>query len=237
MLTRTVFPCSVKAIVFWLFFAAAACADTITLTLNPDYPSAYHFYNFTATDGTSQTQPINPYLATITDPSIGTQSILAVCFDLNNPTQPGQAYTGHYADPTDLASLETTFLLNVMNADGGYSATLDQQGAISMAIWQIMFPTSTKTDGTYFPVDAAAQPYIAQANVAVTSGAWTIADSANYPIFMPDNTTIQRFGIILVGVGPVDVPTSPAPEPPYLPLLGASLLVIAWSRRHLTHTH
>jgi hypothetical protein len=68
----------------------------------------------------------------------------------------GRAYTGHYAYPTDLASMEATYLVDLMSASGGYTAPLAEQGAISLAIWQIMFPTSTKTDGTYFPVDPAA---------------------------------------------------------------------------------
>jgi hypothetical protein len=232
---RTVLPCSVKAIVIWLLFAAAAArADTVTLTLDPNYPSAYIFYSYTATDGTSQTLPINPYLATMNDPSIGTESILAICFDINNPTYAGTAYTGHYAYPTDLASMEATYLVDLMSASGGYTAPLAEQGAISLAIWQIMFPTSTKTDGTYFPADPAALAYETQANLAVTSGGWTIADSAQYPIFMPDDTTAQRFGIVLPGVSPIDAPGPPAPEPPYLPLLGVALLGVAFTRRHST---
>jgi len=49
------------------------------------------------------------------------------------------------------------------------------EGAISLAIWEIMNPTST-TKSTPFPTDPAALPYEADAAAAVADGSWTAAD-------------------------------------------------------------
>jgi hypothetical protein len=208
-----------------LLFAAAAQADTISLTLNPQFPSAYSFYSYTATDGSAQDVPVAPYLTTLsdTDGLFNNTPVLTICNDLNNPTNVGEVYTGHFAYNTDTASMEATYLDNLLNLAGGTAAPLATKGAISLAIWQIMFPSSTQTDGSYFPIDPAAAVYENQAYQAVIDGAWTTYDSSFYPTFEPDDTSSQRFGVIFASTKGILA----APEPGSLSLFGFGLLAVA----------
>lgn len=214
-----------------VLLTAAAHADTVSLTLNADYPSAYTFYSYTATDGSAQDAPVAPYLATLTDTDglFKNTPVSAICYDINNPTDVGTVYTGHFAYYTDLASMEATYLVNMLNLDGDNSTSASVRGPIGLAIWQIMFPSSTQTDGSNFPADPAAVTYENQAYQAVTSGLWTVADSNLYPTFMPDNTAAQRFGVILAMAPPVEV--SATPEPSSWILLGSALAVTALAKR------
>lgn len=85
-----------------------------------------------------------------------------------------------------------------------------------MAIWEIMNPSST-TSLTPFPSDPAALPYELQASTAVADGTWTTADAALYPTWVPDDPSVQRFGVVLPDPPPV-------PEPTTLALAGFGLL-------------
>jgi hypothetical protein len=71
--------------------------------------------------------------------------------------------------------------------------------------------------------DPAAQPFIDQATAAVTSGAWTAEDAQAYPTGMPDDTSIQRFGIVY----------DTTPDPAGFLLLGSGVVAVAslWRRR------
>jgi hypothetical protein len=61
---------------------------------------------------------------------------------------------------------------------------------------------------------------------------WTVADSALYPTFMPDNKSSQRFGIILQDTPPIYLP-----EPGGWLLLGTGLPVLGLLlRRRARHS-
>src|ERR1019366_2505056 len=212
-------------------FVAAASASTMSVTLSSAYPSAYSFYSYTATDGSAQNNiPVAPYLATLNQTGVfNNQTAYVICYDLNNPSNIGQAYTGHLAYNTDTATLEATYLANQLNLLGVYAAPTSLKGAISMAIWATMFPSSTKTDGSYFPADPAAQVWETQASGAVQSGLWTVADSNLYPTFIPDDTTSQRFGVIETSVTPPQI-TYVAPEPGTMWLLFIGVVLLAFGQ-------
>ena len=86
-----------------------------------------------------------------------------------------------------------------------------------MAIWTVMFPSSTNQDGyASIPYDPAATTWINQAAVAVNGG--YVAD--NY-MFLPNDTTSQRFML-----NP-PAPVSPTPEPGTLAMMGTGVLGLA----------
>jgi hypothetical protein len=223
--------------------AGSAAADTVTLTLNPSYPTGYSFYTYTGTNGSVQSNvPVAPYPVTLNDTAglLRNVSAYAICFDINNTSNAGTGYTGTLAYNTDTASMEATYLINQLNLAGVYNATTTIKGEISLAIWQVMFPSSTKADGSTMVDDPNAQSLIATAAQAVSSGAWTVADSNLYPTFIPTNTTSQRFGLILPGVAPVTTSQvnyefssqqSPTPEPGTVVLLLTGIAAIAFGRR------
>lgn len=220
-----------------LIFAAAANADEFSLVLNPNYPSAYTFYSFTASDGSTQNNiPVSPYQISLSDTAgeFNDTAALAICLDYDNDSYVGQAYSGELELETGLASMETSYLANELNLDGGTSASTDERGAISFAIWQIDFPSSTQADGSYLPEDPASQSLVLQAYAAVTSGEWTAADNSLYPTFIPNNTTSQRYSLILPGTTPVQITTAdvePTPEPGTIVMMGAGLAMLAVGMR------
>jgi hypothetical protein len=219
-------------LVFSLLLATGAYADTITLTLDPNFPGDYSFYSYTATDNSNQSNiPVAPYSAILsdTDGLFTNVPVFTICYDLNNPTYVGYAYPGHLANNTDQASLEATYLANKLNLAGNGAATTALKGAISFAIWEIMFPSSTKTEGSYFPADPAAAALESEAYQAVTSGTWTVQDASLYPTFIPDDASSQRFGLIFSNTPPVSL--SSAPEPGGVLLFGSGVAIVALLRR------
>jgi hypothetical protein len=108
--------------------------------------------------------------------------------------------------------MKSTYLINELAEDGAINAPLATRGAISLAIWEIMNPSST-TGSLPFPTDPAAIPYEQQAAAAVASGAWSTADADQFPTWMPDDTLIQRFGT-----------ESRTPEPATCVMTGLGLL-------------
>lgn len=205
--------------VICLVLATAAHADTVTLTLDSNYPADYAFYTWTDIYGVKQTEPVSPYLATLNGGGYNNQAVLVFCYDLNSPTDIGTAYPGSVQPVTSFNAqtqteiLESTYLINLLLDDGGLSAPLATKGAISTAIWEIMYPSST-TNGTLFPTDPAALPYESLAAAAVADGTWTDADANLYPTWAPgeEYADIQRFG------------DAPVPESSTLFLMGLGLL-------------
>jgi hypothetical protein len=204
-----------------------AYADSVTLTLDGNWGD-YTQYSWVS-NGTTYSEPVGPYMAIMNGGGYNNQSVLVICYDMKAATNIGTSYTGSvepvtdFIDPTTSTDImEATYLGNELMNDGGLNAPLATKGAISTAIWQIMNASST-TGVTPFPDDPAAQPYIANAIVAVGNGSWTVADADLYTTWMPDDIgSIQRF----------DAP-EPTPEPGSFVLFGTGLLGLAafWIRR------
>jgi hypothetical protein len=219
-----------------LALATAAHASTV-LTLDSNFSAPdYAFFSYTDTSGGVHSNiPIDPYIATITGGGYNNSAILAFCYDYNSETFVGTAYSGTvepitaFSGAAYTATMEATYLINLLNEDGLINAPLATRGNISMAIWQIMNPSSN-TSLSPFPTDAAALPYEADAANAVSTGSWTVQDAARYPTWVPDNPGVQRYGIMLQG-------QSPVPEPGTLVLSGLGLIALSViSRKMRTRT-
>jgi hypothetical protein len=189
--------------IFCIFLSALAHADSVTITLDPHFSSPdYAFYTYTDTAGVVQSNvPVGPYIAVLNGDGYLNQTVLVFCYDMNAETYVGQAYSGstetiaQLSPPTSTEVLESSYLVNELADDGDLNAPLATRGAISLAIWEIMNPSST-TKITPFPTDPAAIPYEQQAAAAVASGSWTMADADQFPTWMPEDiASVQRFGI------------------------------------------
>ena len=166
-------------------------------------------YNYTDVYGVAQTDiAIGPYSATLNGGGYNNTAVYLFCYDFNSPTYIGTAYNGtmdvvtDFTGPTRTAMMEASYLIYELAAAGMNNAPLSVKGAISLAIWEIMNPSSN-TALSQFPTDPAALPYEAAAATVVANGTWTIADAMLYPVWVPDNPSIQRFGIVVAGSPPV----------------------------------
>jgi len=225
-------------------FASTAFADGITLNGNLSSPT-YLYYTFTSTSeitttgqitSTSPTtvnQWVSPYPATSTIYGVTIPSQFG-CLDINNGTSVGTFYSGTFGYAVTTADDEVSWLADQLAGTTPSNPLIvngvNESGPISMAIWEIEFPSSNNSEGGFLPIDPAAAPWIKDAQAAVNGGYQP--DSV---FFIPDDSASQRFVEISL------TPSTPgtlyllAPEPSSLILLGSGLLGLAgflWRRRH-----
>jgi hypothetical protein len=117
-------------------------------------------------------------------------SLLFYCIDESLGATFGQSYTGHMRALNNVNEYEAAFLAQYAVTHGAPSndVTIKNtiEGPISMAIWQLTGPMA-------IPQDAAAQPFIAMAQNAWATGQITAQFLSYYQVFVPDNTSIQKF--------------------------------------------
>jgi len=205
----------------------ARAGSIINLELDGNFTSpTYEFYSYTSTAGQAENNiAIDPYITYLTGAGYNDTEVYSFCFDFNAPTTVGQLYPGSLETFTDPSDLEATYLMNELNALNTINAPLATRGAISTAIWQIM-NASSNTGINPFPDDPAAQAYISQAVTAVDNGWWTAGDSAQYPMWVPENQDLQRYGIILL-----EQDSIPLPEPGSFGLIGWGIFGLAVAAR------
>jgi hypothetical protein len=201
-----------------LVFVSTAFADGITITAS--YPSGILWYTFTATNGNTYTEPVAPYASTTT---IGgnTVSSSIICLDINNPTDVGEFYSGTFGSAVTLADDESSWLADQLSGTSSEVSLASYTGPISLAIWQIEFPSSNNYEGGIMPIDPAAQIWISEAEAAVANGYQP--DSV---FFIPDDSSAQRFVEISETFDPGTLGIL-APEPGTLELMGTGLLGLA----------
>ena len=207
-----------------LALVAQSHATTINLTM-ADSMDDYHSYTYYDV-GIAYTEPTGPYPATLSGGSYGSGvGVFVMCYDINIDAYVGATYAGIMVLPTTEAEIEAAYLQKELADNGGfYGAPLSESGPISMAVWQLMDPSSQNP--APFPLDPLAAAYVSQAENAYLSGDWTQADAANYAFWEPTPIgTTQRFGFVF-GQAPLssDI-TTPEPASLVLLLLGGVLMV------------
>ena len=220
------------AIALCFLFAPWSRATTVNITLDGNLAAPdYAFYSYTDTQGEAQNAiPIAPYITYLSGAGYNNTLVYTICYDINSPTNVGTSYSGQFAVLTDTATLEATYLVNKLVNAGLLDAPLAVRGALSLAIWEIMYPSSS-TNSMAFPVDPAAHTYEVEAATAVTDHLWTAADSARYPTWIPDNPSLQRLGTILLDVSPATA----TPEPGTWALIGLGIFALTGYRRRWRH--
>jgi hypothetical protein len=213
-----------------LAFASAALADSIEIP-----SSNFLYYSFIGEDKIAYNLPVAPYPSTATIDGNAVPSIYLICLDINNPTNPGQTYSGTFYTAETISEVngQASLFINkevswLADQLAGYSENgpVSYTGPISLAIWQLEFPSSTNSENKSDPVDPAAQIWISEAEAAVRNGYQP--DSA---FFIPDNSTSQRFVAISETSTPGTLGLLPAPEPGTMGMMGAGLLGLAWMLR------
>jgi hypothetical protein len=207
-----------------LALVAQSHATTILLTMAPNI-SDYHNYTYKDIFGNLHSEYSGPYPATLSDGSYGSGAgVFVMCYDINMAAYVGATYAGIMVLPTTPAEIEAAYLQKELADAGGYNADVQTiSGPISMAVWQLMDPSSQYP--APFPLDPLAAPFVAEAENAYLTGKWTQADAAYYAFWKPvPITTTQRFGFVYgQAPQPGDI-TTPEPASVVLLLLGGVLV-------------
>jgi hypothetical protein len=188
-----------------------------------------HSYSFARTDspaGQIITEPVAPYPGWIGSNTVGNQYGF-FCIDYLKTANWNATYTGtlyHVQDDipgkTREQVVEAAYLSDRLYQLGGMAASLNlYQGPISFAIWQIMDPALGHVER-----NAAAQPYVQEAQYMYSTGKISASLYAKTLIFVPDNPAIQDF---------MTVSAASAPEPGsvMLFLAGFGLIGVGLFRR------
>jgi hypothetical protein len=190
----------------------ASTSQATTFTLGGDVGQRYTYG--------STTIPAGPYPGQLTGDG-ASNALLYYCLDENLTAVYGTSYTGTVHTPNTVAEDEVAFLA-AYSLTHGSPGNVAVDGAISMAIWQIM--------GTLgIPTDPAAAQYLTLAQNAYANGQITAAFLANFQVFVPTQGGVQRF--ITVVATQVPGGQQNTPEPATYVLFGAGLMGIGIGKR------
>ncbi len=189
-----------------VIFIGSAQANTLVLTGNPN--QVYSGIN------------VGPYPVTL-----DAAPALVFCLDDTKTANWGGSYAGTVHTPNTAAEEEAAFLASYALYAGSPSSNgptvSGVEGPISFAIWQIMGTLGST------PVDPNAQKYVNMAQYAYTAGLISQDFLNSVFVFVPTDTTIQRF-ISAVTRPAMDVAATP--EPGTIVLFGTGVMLVALSR-------
>ena len=217
---------TIRLAVAMIACAGLAAASTITFGLGGDPNQYYTFTPDGAPAGVTSTEPVGPYPGWLGE-NTEADSNLLFCITFLKTANWGGTYSASIIAPFGAQQLQAAYLAAELISLGGRQATLAEQGAISMAIWQITDPTPGDV-----PRDPAAQSYVNEALHAYSSGRLSAADFPNTAILVPTDPSIQEF-LIAGPSNPIfsalQTQISGVPEPgtPFLLLGGACLMGIS----------
>lgn len=214
--------------ILWMLAALPACATSVMFGLGGDPNQYYSFTPVGSPGGTLTTVDAGPYVGWYGE-DIPADAVAFVSLDYLLPPKWSKKYPGTASEPATQAELEAAYLAAQLAKFGGGSAPLAQQGAISMAIWQIM-----NANPGDVPLDPAAQAYVAAAIAAYGNGALTATGFPETLIFDAHDPHLSRFMVLGLAQGD----PSNSPELGTVILLGAGLGLIGagrWLRRRHDH--